>query len=147
VCQRARDQDGPRIDHQLLIYPVVTPDFDTASYQEFGEGHFLTRQTMRSFWSLYVGAGDAPPYADLYAAGTLAGLPPATVFTCDLDVLRDEGTEYARRLSAAGVAVTHTHVAGLIHGIWYMDAIGDRAYQFGLDIAAALRRVTTPKPS
>lgn len=146
VCQRARDTGGPRIDHQLLVYPVVTPDFDTASYRDFGEGHFLTRATMRSFWELYTGPGPAPRYADLYAAGEVSRLPAATVFTCGLDVLSDEGAEYARRLGAAGVAVTHVHVAGLIHGIWYMDAIGDRAYQFGLDIAGALRRAVAGAP-
>jgi acetyl esterase len=147
VAQRARDHNGPVIDHQLLIYPVVTPDFETPSYLRFAEGHFLTRASMQAFWRMYTGPGTAPRYADLYRSGDLAGLPAATVITCGLDVLSDEGDEYARRLDAAGVPVTHIRVAGLIHGIWYMDATGARAYQFGLDVAGALRRAVGRGPS
>jgi len=146
VAQVLRDEGGPTIDHQLLIYPVVNRRFDTESYEQFGTGHFLTRATMQSFWQLYIGHDGSPAYADLHAAGELAGLPPATVFTCGLDVLRDEGDGYAADLAAAGIAVTHIRVAGLLHGIWCMDASGERAYQFGLDIAAALARAVARSP-
>lgn len=140
VAQRARDEAGPPIDHQLLVYPVVSRDFETDSYLRFGTGYFLTRASMQAFWRLYAGPSAAPPYADLYAAGSLRGLPPATVLTCGLDPLQDEGNGYAERLAEAGVEVTRIHAYGLIHGIWYMDAAGDRAYQFGLDVAGALTR-------
>jgi acetyl esterase len=141
VAQISRDRGGPRIDHQLLVYPVVTPNFDTSSYRRFATGYFLTRATMEAFWRLYVGELDrpAPMYADLLA-NSLAQLPEATVITCGLDVLSDEGGEYAARLAAAGVPVTSIHIHGLIHGIWNMDASGPRAARFGLDVAAALRR-------
>ena len=89
---------------------------------------------------MYVGDGEAPPYSDLYAAGDLGGLPPATVLTCGLDPLRDEGDGYAERLAQAGVPVTLLRTYGVVHGIWLMDATGTRAYQFGLDVAGALRR-------
>lgn len=140
VAQVSRDRGEPRIDHQLLIYPVVTTDFDTDSYHRFGNGYFLTSATMQAFWKLYVGDGAAPAYADLYGAGSLAGLPETTIITCGLDPLADEGREYARRLGADGVAVTSIHVDGLIHGIWNMDMAGPRPARFGLDIAGALRR-------
>ena len=100
--------------------------FDTASYEAFADGYFLTMASMRSFWQLYVG-DDAPRYADLYAAGDLAGLPPATVFSCGLDPLRDEGEEYADRLARAGVPTTLIRTYGLIHGAWIMDATVRRA--------------------
>jgi acetyl esterase len=146
VAQRARDESGPRIDHQLLLYPVVSRRFDTASYEAFAGGYFLTRASMRSFWQLYVG-DDAPPYADLYAAGDLAGLPPATVFSCALDPLRDEGEEYADRLALAGVPTTLIRTYGLIHGAWIMDATVRRGFQFGLDVAHALRRAASNPPN
>jgi acetyl esterase len=148
VAQRFRDDDDPAIDHQLLIYPVVQRRFDTPSYEAFGSGYFLTRATMRRFWELYLGPGDdAPPYADLFANGPLAGLPEATVLTAGLDPLRDEGELYAHALAAAGVPVTLVRVSGVIHGIWYMDATGDRAFQFGLDVAGALWRASSRAPS
>lgn len=148
VAQRFRDDADTSIDHQLLIYPVVQRRFDTPSYVAFHAGYFLTRATMERFWELYLGPGeDAPRYADLFANGSLAGLPEATVLTAGLDPLRDEGELYANALAAAGVPVTLTRVSGVIHGIWYMDATGHRAYQFGLDVAGALRRATSLPPS
>ncbi len=145
VAQRSRDLGGPHIDHQLLIYPVVTRHFDTASYEEHADGFFLTRASMQSVWHLYVG-DDCPRYADLYAAGGLAGLPAATIFTCSLDPLRDEGEEYADRLARAGVPVTVIRTYGLIHGSWIMDATVRRGFQFGLDVAHALRRAASRPP-
>jgi acetyl esterase len=146
VAQCSRDRGGPRIDHQLLVYPVVTRDFDSASYQQFGEGFALTRRTMQSFWDLYVGEA-TPPYSDLYAAGSLAGLPPATIVTVSLDPLRTEGEEYAERLAAAGVPTTLVRVYGLLHGGWLQDATGDRAYQLGHDLAGVQRRAAvSPQP-
>ncbi len=138
VAQAARDRRTPRIDHQLLIYPVVTPDFTSESYESFAEGYFLTRTAMQHYWNIYTGPA-APRYADLLAVDTLAGLAPATVFTCALDPLSSEGEVYARALDAAGVPTTFTSVGGLIHGIWYRDGVSTAAYRFGLMLADALR--------
>lgn len=139
LAQRARDEGGPRIDHQLLIYPVVTRDFDSFSYLRYGTGYGLTTKTMRHFWDLYVGEA-APAYSDLYAAGSLSGLPPTTTVTVALDPLCSEGEEYAERLARAGVPSTLIRVHGLIHGSWIQDGVGARSYQLGLDIAGILRR-------
>lgn len=140
VAQRARDEAGPRISHQLLIYPVVRRAFDSASYREFAEGFFLTRASMEYFWRSYVGDNaERPAYADLLAHD-LQGLPEATVLACSLDPLRDENSDYAAALAAAGVAVTYQLVYGLVHGAWLKDGVSQRAYDFGIDIADALRR-------
>ncbi len=50
-----RDQGGPRLTGQLLIYPVTdyhTPG--TPSYRENAEGYGLTRDTMIWFWDHYL---------------------------------------------------------------------------------------------
>ena len=145
VAQVLRDEGGPRIDHQLLVYPVVTRNFESESYRAYGEGHYLTLAAMQHFWNLYTGDG-APRYADLLAVRSLAGLPPATVITCALDPLTSEGRRYAELLTAAGVATTYTEVAGLIHGIWFRDALGDAAYRFGELVGAALRTAVARRP-
>ena len=44
-----------------------------------------------------------------------AGLPPAAIFTCELDPLRDEGDAYAEALAAAGVDVQHVPCRGHMH--------------------------------
>ncbi len=118
VAIRARDAGGPAIRHQLLLYPVVQPDFAAASYQANGSGeYFLSTDAMRWYWQQYIGDGnvDATPLAAL-AGQNLAGLPPATVITAQYDPLRDEGNAYAEKLAAAGVPVDHYCAPGMIHG-------------------------------
>ena len=40
---------------QVLVYPVTNlASFDTASYQEFGEGYYLTRAEMEWFRGHYL---------------------------------------------------------------------------------------------
>ena len=59
---RIRDEAGPALCGQLLIYPVTdyhTPG--TPSYRENAEGYGLTRDTMVWFWNHYLGdPADAP---------------------------------------------------------------------------------------
>lgn len=139
VAQLARDADGPRIAHQLLIYPVVSRDFTSASYTAFSDGYFLTRAAMEHYWSIYTEG--RPRYADLMVDADLAGLPAATVLTCALDPLASEGEAYAKALDAAGVPTTLLQFGGLIHGIWYRDGVSIAAYRFGVAIGDELRRV------
>jgi acetyl esterase len=146
VAQVVRDEGGPRIDHQLLVYPVVTRDFGSRSYVSFAEGHYLTLAAMQHFWNLYTG-DEAPQYADLLAVDSLADLPAATVITCALDPLSSEGGRYAEMLAAAGVATTFTEVGGLTHGIWFRDALGDGPFRFGELVAASLRAAASRRPS
>ncbi|KQZ72490.1 hypothetical protein ASE06_08175 [Sphingopyxis sp. Root214] len=118
LCLATRDEGGPAIAHQLLLYPVVDNDFTRASYVENATGYMLSSEMMQWFWAQYLGdAGRAAgPLATPIRADSLAGLPSATIVTAEFDPLRDEGIAYAERLKAAGVAVTHDHFPGVIHG-------------------------------
>uniref|UniRef100_A0A8C6V1F5 Neutral cholesterol ester hydrolase 1a n=1 Tax=Neogobius melanostomus TaxID=47308 RepID=A0A8C6V1F5_9GOBI len=46
----------------------------------------------------------------------LSKCPKAYIMTCELDVLRDDGLMYARRLQEAGVTVTSVHYQDGFHG-------------------------------
>lgn len=63
---RLRNEGGPALCGQLLLYPVTdyyTPG--TPSYQENAEGYGLTRDTMKWFWDHYLNDASegAHPYA------------------------------------------------------------------------------------
>jgi len=53
------------------------------------------------------------------------GLPPTLIQTAELDVLRDEGEAFGRKLDAAGVDVTVTRYNGLIHDYGLLNALSD----------------------
>lgn len=120
LCLMARQRGGPEIDHQLLIYPVTSDDFDSASYRRFGRGYVLTRDAMVRFWEHYVGGAgaEAPDLAAVLRYPELSGLPPATFVIAGCDVLRDEGEAYAARLAAAGVPVEVLRYPGQLHSFW-----------------------------
>jgi acetyl esterase len=129
LALRVRDEGGPPIRLQLLVYPVTDSDFETATYREFAEGYGLTRANMRWFWDCYVPAPAARshPYAAPLRAPDLRGLPPALVLTAEFDVLRDEGEAYARRLHEAEVPVRCLRFCGLTHGFIRMGAVYPQA--------------------
>ena len=141
VALMARDRGGPGLRQQLLIYPVTNHAFDTASYRENAEGLLLTRQMMQTFWGYYLeresDGGDA--YASPLRAPNLSGLPRAYVVTAEFDPLRDEGAAYAERLRRAGVAVTHAHYSGMIHGFFDMFETIDRSRDACAEAVEALR--------
>lgn len=116
VSQRARDENGPEIDFQLLAYPVVDHDLNRASYAENGEGYLLEKDTMSWFWDLYCPPERrTEPAASPLLAPSLADLPPALVLTAEFDPLRDEGNAYADALAAAGVSARSLCFDGLVH--------------------------------
>ena len=138
---RARDEGGPALRLQLLVYPVTDHSYDTVSYKENGEGYLLTKDMMVWFWDHYLNnstEGDNP-WASPLRARDLSGLPPARVFTAEFDPLRDEGEAFAARLAAAGVPVTHTRYDGQIHAFWTMLAVMPAASKAADEAAAALR--------
>ncbi len=137
----ARDRSGPRLVHQLLVYPVADCAFDTASYRENAEGFFLTREMMRWFWHHYLEKPEhaADPYASPLRAATLVGVAPATVITAEYDPLRDEGEAYAERLRDAGVSTSLTRYDGVIHGFFGMGDAIDKARLAIAQAAAELR--------
>lgn len=118
-----RERRVPMPCGQVLLYPVIDPSFDTASYRDRASGYFLTRAAMEWYWSQYLGRQPLPEPAYLVAparADSHAGLPPAVVVTGTHDPLHSEGSAYARQLRSAGVPVVHRDFPGLFHGFLTM---------------------------
>jgi len=129
VTLMARERRGPKIDVQILFYPVVAAGFDTDSYAAFANGPWLTRRAMERSWNAYL--PDAAQRKQITATplnasiDQLTGLPDALVIVAENDVLRDEGECYARNLARAGVRVTATRYNGTIHDFVMLNALAD----------------------
>jgi acetyl esterase len=145
ACIRLRDEFGPEIDFQLLVYPVTDLTRSHPSYEENAEGYFLTAESMRWFIDHHLGGEIDPkdPMVSPLHADSLEGLPKALVITAELDPLRDEGEAYARRLQEAGVEAELVRYDGQIHGFFGMATLLDDGKDAVAKAAAALRAELT----
>jgi acetyl esterase len=145
TARRLRDDGGPPLRLQALVYPACDAGLNTPSYRETGDGYGLTAASMRRWWELYLdGADGLQPDCSPLRAADLAGLPPAFVLTVDRDVLRDEGEAYAAALERAGVPVTHRRYDGAVHGFFRWLAKADLSRRAVDEVAGALAGALKP---
>lgn len=145
----ARDQDGPAITLQILVYPVCDCDMDTGSYRAFGSGLVLTAADMSWFYGHYLQRDltkRTDPRVSPLRARELKRLPPALIMTAEYDVLRDEAETYGKRLAAAGVKVWIRRYRGVTHGFLRMQNTLDVAQRGMNDVADVMTATLGKQP-
>ena len=129
VALQAKQHKTPAIRYDVMLWPVTDANFNTASYDRYENGYFLSRNMMKWFWDAYTrNESDRNNILASPLRATpeqLQGLPPTLIQTAELDVLRDEGEAFGRKLDAAGVNVTVTRYNGLIHDYGLLNALSD----------------------
>jgi len=136
TCLVARDRGGPRVSHQVLIYPAT--DMTAVHRTTAGPSTpFLSDAEIAAYHRLYLGPdGDAAhPWASPLLAD-LAGLPPALIQVAEHDPLRDGGKSYAAALRAAGVPVRLTEYDGMPHGFVNFPGLSSAAHQALAELCA-----------
>ncbi|RBM11935.1 alpha/beta hydrolase [Streptomyces sp. PT12] len=129
VALLAAERRDVRLRGQVLLYPVLDATFETASYLEFADGYYLTRDAMMWYWDQY--APEREQRAEIHACPLrapverLGDLPPTLLITAEADVVRDEGEGYAAKLRAAEVDVTAVRVLGTVHDFLMLDSLRD----------------------
>jgi acetyl esterase len=140
VAIHARDNRGPEIAAQILIYPATDFSMTQESHRLFAEGYFLTRSLMSYFQNHYLTEADKRDWrASPLLMADLSRLPPALIITAGFDPLRDEGEAYARKLIEAGIFTAARRYPGEIHGFITMGRLIPEAAEAVQDIARALR--------
>ncbi len=132
---------------QLLVYPAVDMRLEgTGSMVENGEGYVLTSDTMQWFRANYLSSDEKEAEQQLIdwraspiLADSLAGVAPALVITGEFDPLRDEGAAYAAALKDAGVEVTHTDYAGMVHIFFQLSPMVPTSTAAVAEVADAAR--------
>ena len=115
VAASLRDEPAAtRVLGQWLIYPAADPTVRYPSYDEFSQGHLLTKESMDWFEDSYAGPKGDWRYSPLLKGTT--GLPPTFVTTAGLDPIRDQGRAYAARCAEAGVETIYFEAPGTVHG-------------------------------
>lgn len=118
VCQMALRQQGPKIRHQVLIYPAIDGAMDTDSYRINQNAIVLTSADMESAYTHYLGEdGDRLDWrVSPIRSQNLAGLPSATIIVAGHDPLRDEAIAYGNALNDAGAEVNVKEFKSMPHG-------------------------------
>ncbi len=107
VTLACRDRQGPHIDGQILLTPMLDPAFESRSMQEsvMSAGQFFAaRRSATGFHSYLPNPTDRKhPYATPLHATRLHNLPRTLIFSAEGDPLRDEAEAYGQKLIAHGV--------------------------------------------
>lgn len=145
LCLLSRQERGPEIESQTLIYPALDFDFHSPSITEEACAPLLTANDVKAYVAHYLGPDDASsnrcnPLASPLRASNLGGLPPAHIQVAEHDPLRDDGWRYADRLQRSGVPATVVEYPGAVHGFALfrgLSAITTRALQDAIDFQRA----------
>ncbi|SMF78629.1 alpha/beta hydrolase [Streptomyces sp. Amel2xC10] len=139
VTLLARDLGGPAIAAQVLICPMLDHRNSTTSSRQYAGTPGVWTSEMNAFgWRSVLGDltdTEVSAYISPALAEDLSGLPDTYIDTGSAEVFRDEDTDYATRIWAAG-GQAELHVwAGGFHGF---DALYPQAR-----ISATARRTRT----
>jgi acetyl esterase len=118
VAQQTVRRNLPQPALQVLLYPGVDLVGRRPSRDLFPEGFILTEDDIIWYRDHYTPDPTirANPLVSPLLAEDLTGLPPTYLTTAGFDPIRDEGTEYALALEAAGNHLTHVPHPSLTHG-------------------------------
>ena len=138
----ARDAGDLLSVFQLLIYPATDARCSAPSHQINGQGYLLTTDSMAYYLGHYFRTAQDKlnDRASPLLSQDLSRLPPALVLTAGYDPLRDEGLQYAQRLSEAGNRVTEICFERQIHGFILMGKALEEANSAVAMCAVELRR-------
>ncbi|KAK5203983.1 hypothetical protein LTR72_010642 [Exophiala xenobiotica] len=144
---RRRDEGKKNIAGQLLLYPESRLPFDTPAAVENNSGYYLECNGIFSFADHYLPKAPEKTFPPSYKyvspgmqdSGFLKNQPPAALFTCGFDPLRDVGVEYGSKLQEAGVEVHWHHYPELIHGFLQMAPWSPEAMKATIDVAHELK--------
>jgi acetyl esterase/lipase len=118
VTLMARDRGGPSVAAQMLIYPMLDHRNTTASSRQYAGEGVWSREKNQFGWECVLGdpAGQVCAYVSPATAEDLSGLPTTYIDAGTAEVFRDEDTDYATRIWAAG-GQAELHIwAGGFHG-------------------------------
>lgn len=129
TCLKAKDNRGPDIKCQILLWPYSDAGINTESFKKYGEERFLTKSLM--IWMRDNYLSNRTQHDDIYVSpvrattNQLKGLPPTLIEVAENDILRDAGEELGRKLDEAGVDVTTVRFNGVIHDWGLLNGYAD----------------------
>jgi len=112
---RVRDDGGPPLLGQLLVYPMLDHRNETPSSHSIQDQRVWDRSANVLAWEAYLGGAEPTQYSSPALAGDLSGLPPAHISVGTFDMFHDEDVAYATSLTRAGVSCELHVYPGAFH--------------------------------
>jgi acetyl esterase len=113
IAIKARDQGGPVIAGQVLIYPGLGGDVAKGSYVSQANAPGFATKDVLYFRDIY--KGGSHKFAEPLRETNFEKLPPAFVVAAGLDPLCDDSEIYAAKLRSANVPAHVRHEPLLVH--------------------------------
>lgn len=119
LCLRLRRRGKPMPWAQVLIYPMLHPDYARAIGSPKADAPLLPAASLAFYVGAYLGGEPVvttDPEASPLATRDFAGMPPTAIFAADIDPLAEDAHDYYAALKDCGVPVTFHPGRGLVHG-------------------------------
>jgi len=141
MTQIARDENGPALSYQVLVYPAVGTRGNSKSLEKFREGYVFGRSELEWAYGSWVNSPDEMnnPKVQPILAADFSNLPPAYIASAEYEVMRDDIEEYAALLQAAGVPTVLHRFSGTVHPFMSMAGVIDAGKDV-IDEAATMIR-------
>jgi acetyl esterase len=98
---------------QAPLYPLPNPEGEYYSVVKFAEGYYGTKETHEIYKKVYNPIIDDPRFSPIL--GKHHDMPKTVIVTCEYDMHRDSGRDYATKLIQHGNKVTFLEFKGMIH--------------------------------
>jgi acetyl esterase len=113
LALKSRDEGGPKLAGQILIYPGLGGDVTKGSYISQANAPGLGVKDVLYYQGVY--KGGSHKYAEPLRETNFAGLPSAFIVAAGLDPLCDDSENYAAKLRSANVPAQVRHEPLLVH--------------------------------
>ena len=133
----------------MLLYPESSTPFDPPAASENNSGLYLECNGIFSFADHYLPRAPEKAYPPshryvspgMQKVADLKRQPPAALFTCGFDPLRDVGVEYGNKSQEAGNEVSWHHYDNLTHGFLQFAPWSEEAMEAVKDVAKEVKRL------
>ena len=126
ITLRAIEEGGPPVKFVLPIHPATCiSDKNTKSYRLFEKGYDISKADMDVLCPLYFPDKKEweHPYVSPLLSKNLKNFPPALVLTAEVDILRDEGEAFAKKIVEEGGTAEYYRSKGNIHSLVSVEEI------------------------
>lgn len=131
---------------QVLLYPITDFDNIYPSRQQYGSGMLLNANDMDVFSQAYLndkaGTSSDPLVSPMH--GYCKNLCPALSVIAELDLLKDEGLAYAKKLQDCGTEVEIYRVKRAPHGFLHFMSVHQGMQQETTQLIAKMRNFVSP---